>query len=180
MWNNLTIGPYHRQPAVFKPYDARHAQIAKKMIATLKTRLPGVAVEHIGSTAIPGCGGKGVVDLMIVCPESKLESIRREVDSLGFQRQKVCDPFPESRPMRTGAVLLNGEEYQIHVHIIPGGSTEPEKLLFFRNTLRQNTSLVAAYEKKKREIIRSGVIDSCLYSLRKGDWVEHILAMKKA
>ena len=31
----------------------------------IRRQASGLPVEHVGSTAVPGCAGKGVIDLMI-------------------------------------------------------------------------------------------------------------------
>ena len=55
---------------------------------------------------MPGCAGKGVVDLMLVYPDGLLGASREVLEALGFQRQTTRDPFPEDRPMRTGSVVV--------------------------------------------------------------------------
>src|SRR5262249_23014880 len=121
-----------------------------------------------GSTAVPGCAGKGVVDLMLVYPEGKLEAARDVLDALGFQRQSTRDPFPEERPMRVGSLEHDGSVYRLHVHVIAAGSPEVAQLLGFRDRLRADPRLVAAYVARKREIVAAGVTDSVEYCERKG------------
>ena len=43
----------------------------------------GLRVEHIGSTSVPGCAGKGIIDLMVLYPVGGLEHARQVLDSLG-------------------------------------------------------------------------------------------------
>src|SRR5438552_15691600 len=97
MSSNLkaVIGTYHNSPAVFRGYDPRAAEVAQKIGELITTQLLTLIVEHVGSTAVPGCAGKGIVDLMVLYPERQLEAARDALYALGFQRQTTRDPFPE-------------------------------------------------------------------------------------
>ena len=62
------IGPierYEEAPAACLPCDLRAPEVAREVAERVERRLAGVSVEHVGSSAVPGCAGKGVVDLMI-------------------------------------------------------------------------------------------------------------------
>src|SRR4051794_9028819 len=116
------IGPYEGRPAVCQEYDPRMAEVAEQVAAAVRSGLPGVTVEHVGSTSVPGCAGKGVVDLMLVYPDGQLAAARVALDALGFQKQTTRDPFPEDRPMRTGSVVFDGTTFLLHVHVIAASS----------------------------------------------------------
>jgi GrpB-like predicted nucleotidyltransferase (UPF0157 family) len=70
----------------------------------VRERVPGMAIEYVGSTAVPGCAGKGVVDLVVPYREDELSSVREALEDLGFQRQTTRDPFAQDRPMRVGSL----------------------------------------------------------------------------
>jgi GrpB-like predicted nucleotidyltransferase (UPF0157 family)/mannose-6-phosphate isomerase-like protein (cupin superfamily) len=128
-------------------------------------------VEHIGSTAVPDCAGKGIVDLMLLYPDGGLESARDTLDRLSFQRQTTRDPFPEDRPMRTGCIVHDGTTFYLHVHVIAASSPEAATLRSFRDRLRSEPGLVVAYVAMKRAIIAEGCTDSVDYSIRKGEFI---------
>jgi GrpB-like predicted nucleotidyltransferase (UPF0157 family) len=134
---------------------------ASDMIAS---NVVDLIVEHIGSTSVPDCAGKGIIDLMLLYSEGGLEHAKQVLDSLGFQRQGTRDPFPESRPMRLGAVRYQGRQYRLHVHVISATSPEAALLRGFRDTLIADQNLRKSYEERKREIIEAGTIDSVDYS----------------
>src|ERR1041384_8410236 len=98
------IGQYQQLPAACRDYDPRSAEVAEQISRMILAQLPSLTVEHIGSTAIPGCAGKGIIDLMILYPDGQLEAAKATLDALGFQRQTSRDPFPGDRPMRVGGV----------------------------------------------------------------------------
>jgi GrpB-like predicted nucleotidyltransferase (UPF0157 family)/mannose-6-phosphate isomerase-like protein (cupin superfamily) len=132
-------------------------------------------VEHVGSTSVPGCAGKGVVDLMLVYPDGQLGPTRDLLDALGFQRQTTRDPFPEDRPMRTGSLAHEGMTFNLHVHVIASSSPEVLVLRAFRDRLRADPALVAAYIAAKKAILADGCTDPIDYCYRKGEFVTEAL-----
>jgi GrpB-like predicted nucleotidyltransferase (UPF0157 family) len=166
------IGPYVERPAACGEYDGRAAGVASEVATLVARHLPQVGVEHVGSTAVPGCAGKGVVDLMIPVADGAMAEVKQLLDRLGFQRQTGPDPFPEQRPMRVGSWPHDGETFLLHVHVIPAGSPEVDDMRFFRACLRADPELVRAYVARKREIIAGGVTDSVEYCRLKGEFVK--------
>ena len=132
-------------------------------------------MEHVGSTSVPGCAGKGVVDLMVLYPPGQLSEVREGLDALGFQRQTGRDPFPEQRPMRIGSIEFDGTRFPLHAHVIASDSPEVSELRTFRDRLRGDPMLLDQYVALKRKIIGEGVTDSLEYSIRKGDFIAGIL-----
>src|SRR5262249_19887567 len=118
----LVIGPYHSRPAACHEHDPRSAEVAGAVAALSEPRLPGAVVEHVGSTSVPGCAGKGVIDLMLVYPPGQLAAARDLLDALGFQKQTGRDPFPEDRPMRVGSLVQDGTAFNLHVHVVAASS----------------------------------------------------------
>src|SRR6516165_4883750 len=157
------IGPYEDRQAVCQDYDRRAVEVAQRVATSIGSHLPGLLVEHIGSTSVPGCAGKGIVDLMLVYPEGQLAAARDVLDALGFQRQTTRDPFPEDRPMRTGSVVDDGTTFLLHVHVLAASSPEVAELRRFRDRLRADPNLVASYVAAKRAILANGVTDSVDY-----------------
>jgi GrpB-like predicted nucleotidyltransferase (UPF0157 family)/mannose-6-phosphate isomerase-like protein (cupin superfamily) len=170
------IGPYEHRPAACHEHDARSAEVARRIAALIEPRLPGAVVEHVGSTSVPGCVGKGIVDLMLVYPDGRLAAARDLLDALGFQRQTTRDPFPEDRPMRTGSLVHDGTAFNLHVHVIAADSPEVKELQAFRDRLRADPAMMAAYVAAKRAILADGVTDTVDYAIRKGEFVIQALA----
>ena len=169
------IGPYASRSAECRDYDPRAAAVARQVAALISTRLPQVHAEHVGSTSVPGCAGKGIVDLLIPVPDGEMDNVKELLDRLGFQRQTGRDPFPEDRPMRVGSWVQDGETFLLHVHVIPASSPEVDEMRFFRACLRADPELMKAYVAQKRKIIAGGVTDSLEYCKAKGEFLKAVL-----
>ncbi len=157
------IGADHHQPVVCQDYDPRADQVAREIAALIREHLPQVVVDHVGSTAVPGCAGRGVVDLMIPISDEELEVVTALLDRLGFQSQKPREPFPDDRPLRVGSWQHEGEEFRLHVHVIPANSPEVDEMRFFRTCLRSDPELLKLYVARKRAILAEGKTDPIEY-----------------
>jgi GrpB-like predicted nucleotidyltransferase (UPF0157 family) len=172
---DLHIMTYERQPAVCRPWDPRAVQVASLIAGALLAQMPSLQVEHVGSTAVPDCAGKGTVDLAVLYPPGSLRQARDLVDVLGFQRQQTRDPFPEQRPMRVGAIKHAGQVFQLHLHIVCADADEASELLSLRDRLRSDEKLRQAYVARKRAIIAGGVSDPLEYCYAKGRFIDDTL-----
>ncbi|HUF41568.1 MAG TPA: GrpB family protein [Verrucomicrobiae bacterium] len=170
------VGAYTLVAAEYLPYNPESARVAEWIGKIITAAASDLQVEHIGSTAVPGCWGKGIIDLLVLYRAGELYSARAALDRLGFQRQPGSDPFPESRPMRVGDVEYFGRIYPMHAHVIAAGNVEAGDLLKFREILRGNTGLRRAYEAEKRAILARGVTRTTEYSKAKGDFIRAVLA----
>jgi GrpB-like predicted nucleotidyltransferase (UPF0157 family) len=172
----MRIHPYIKGPAEFHPSEPVFAQVAAALTVALRSAEPRLAVEHIGSTAVPGCGGKGIIDFAVLYPPGLLGRAKQALDAMGFQRQVGRDPFPESRPMRVGATRWEGREFRIHAHVIEAGCAEHAEVIWFRERLRADGELRQRYQAAKQAILGRGVVDSYDYAMAKGEFVEAVLA----
>jgi GrpB-like predicted nucleotidyltransferase (UPF0157 family) len=134
--------------------------------------MPETTIEHVGSSAVPGCAGKGYLDFVIPYrDEAHLAAINEALFALGFGRQRNCDPFPETRPMRTGVVDHEGEVFLLHVHVVPEAGHEFAELTGFRDRLRTDPALLADYVAAKEAVLAAGVRDSEEYAINKGRFI---------
>ena len=173
---SLRIELYEESPAAYEPHDPATLDVARAVGTLIESALgergvTGARVEHFGSTAVPGLAGKGVVDLLLLYPEGALATARDVLAALGFQPQGTRDPFPEERPMRLGSVLWRGRRYRLHVHVVAEDADEAARLIRFRDRLRTDPALCAAYEARKREILAAGIDDTVDYAEAKTSFI---------
>jgi GrpB-like predicted nucleotidyltransferase (UPF0157 family) len=165
------IVPKPDEVALVRDWDPRAPDVAARVAALIAAARPGTVAEHVGSTAVPGLAGKGVVDLVIEAAPAEIPAITDALLGLGFGPQTHDDPFPPTRPMVRGAVRHGGDLFGLHVHVVPAGSGEAEELRSFRDRLRADPALRAAYEAEKRRIVAEVTTDPLRYSYVKGEFV---------
>ena len=164
--------PHPSPPPELRPWNPRAPRAAGRVVALIAERLPDTTVEHVGSSSVPGCAGKGYIDLVIPYrADTHLAAINDVLFALGFGRQRSRDPFPETRPMRTGAFDHEGETFLLHVHVVPDKTHHLGELVDFRDRLRADPALVAEYVAAKRAILEAGVRDGVDYAEKKGEFI---------
>ena len=139
----IEIHPYLQAPASYGDYDAGVVDAARALADGICRQDTRLRVEHIGSTAVPGCRGKGYIDLLLTYPDGHLDAAKAALETLGFGRQSSRDPFPEERPMRVGTVVHEGRRFPVHVHVVAATAPEAAELLWFRDRLRADETLRA-------------------------------------
>lgn len=171
---------YPDAPIDYHEYDPRAPTVAEGVVALIVAADARLGVEHVGSSAVPGCSGKGYIDLLVMYPAGLLATARQALADLGFQHQVSRDPFPEERPMRVGSVLFQGKRYSIHAHVVAMDSPEVGDLLWFRDRLRADKQLRADYEAHKQRIVDDGVRDARDYTNAKAEFIQRVLAERRA
>jgi GrpB-like predicted nucleotidyltransferase (UPF0157 family) len=174
----VRILPYVQGPAEFWPYDPAVGEVVQVLRDEIQRAKPALEVEHIGSTSVPDCGGKGVVDLAVLYREDSVAIARTVLDELGFQKQGGPEPWPENRPMRVGCVEHNGRPYQIHAHVMALNCDEHRELVWFRDLLRRDPLMRQHYEAWKRAILAMEIDNPLEYCKAKGTFIETTLKQR--
>jgi len=174
------IGPYspidYADPDdAFRPYDARYPAMAATVIGLIRARDPRVEVEHVGSSAVPGCAGKGVIDLMVTYLPGEAETAKAALIGLGFTRYDAPGAWGEDRPVMIGTIGHDGDRYRVHAHVIAADAEEVAAQRRFRDRLRADPSLVAEYMARKRATLAAGVTDSRQYNAGKDSFIRSVI-----
>jgi GrpB-like predicted nucleotidyltransferase (UPF0157 family) len=169
------IGPYERVPVQVHQPDPDAAEVARRLIALVASRWPATPAEHIGSTAVPGLAGKGIVDLLLAADPAHIPAITQALHELGFQPQRPA-AFPATRPMLWGTYRHRATTYRVHVHVVPASSPEVAAMRGFRDALCADPVLRRRYVALKRAIVAGGPADPVAFTRAKHDWIAATLA----
>ena len=167
------IGPYTRLPATVESWDPRTVEVADAVAALVREQRPDIVVEHIGSTAVPGLPGKGIVDLAISTTPDELPGVVEVLLDLGFGPQPGPDPFPPTRPLLVGTMVRGDTTFRIHLHVQPE-PTELRRDLAFRDALRADPELLQAYASLKTQIVDGGMTEGHQYTYQKQAWIADV------
>lgn len=129
------------------------------------------AVEHIGSTAVPGLAAKPLIDIM--APVRSLDDAAGAIDAargLGYHHYPYlpdvmhwfCKPSPEVRTH--------------HLHLVPLGSRRWTDTLAFRDALRRDADLADDYARLKRELATRHRTDREAYTQAKASFVDAVIS----
>jgi GrpB-like predicted nucleotidyltransferase (UPF0157 family) len=136
---------------VFKPYSARFPTLFLAEKARISERISEcIDIQHVGSTAVPGLGGKGIIDIAIAIDPSDTHKVSAKLQELGYEFRK--NGSTEER-LFFRADLPDEEESKrrYHVHLTFPDSKECKNLLLFRDYLRAHPNVAKEYAKLKKE-----------------------------
>ena len=102
-----------------------------------------VAIDHIGSTAVPGLAAKPIVDILVtVGAVEPDDGFRPDLEAAGYVL-RVREP--DHRRFRT-------EARDVHVHVWPAGHEAARRYLVFRDWLRRDDEDRREHERRKRAL----------------------------
>ncbi len=164
---------------VFKPYKELFPQLFEKEKARLASQLKQkVIIEHVGSTAVPDLGGKGIIDIAIGADEKEIEAISQQLQNLGYEfRPQFSTPdrlyfiayFPDPE---------DGSR-RYHLHLMWRECQEWKDMLAFRDYLRQHPEEAKTYSELKKKAAEEAEDDGAKYRKIKEPIFQKILKKKK-
>ena len=130
-------------------------------------------IQHVGSTSVPGLGGKQVLDITIAVPdESAADACIAPLVSLGYEFR---GPYGDDPRRRYYVRDDDAGRRFAHIHLYVMPATAFEEMIAFRDALRADDGLAAAYMAEKRRVADEVAWDKSAYSVAKGTWVRGVL-----
>jgi GrpB-like predicted nucleotidyltransferase (UPF0157 family) len=129
------------------------------------------AIEHVGSTAVPGLPSKPIIDIAVAVERYEaMEGWSALLPEEGYtsflDRESNEDWFFAKGPDAARTVYL---------HAVLAGSRKWKNYLWFRNQLRENASLRQAYGLLKEELAQMSPGDRLAYTQGKAGFIQGIL-----
>lgn len=160
----VRVVPYDdRWPSLF---EAEAHRISCEIAAA---GLPTLALEHVGSTAVPGLAAKPILDLAAgyrtgITPAAYIAVL----EALGYV-YRGDGGVPGREFFRRGALRSH------HLHLVERSGTHWSRYLRFRNALRADSALRDAYASIKRSLAARYPRDREAYIAGKTEFVEGVL-----
>ena len=168
--------PRHLLLVEYDPaWPARFADECRRVAGALGDA--ALAIEHVGSTAVGGLGGKPVLDLAVAVADSRTAAASvAPLAALGYVHRGPHGDDPRRRyyvrdagPRRVA---------QLHLYVVPAAAWD--EMLAFRDALRADPALAVAYAAEKRRVAEAVGWDKGAYAVAKGPFVEAVLARLRA
>ena len=165
------------QKYIFRKYNPEYQAFFAKEKRKLKELLGSPAkIEHIGSTAVMGLGGKPLVDILVGVPnilKAKKQLIKSGYnfgEKFSTQERLVfsCDYPYKSRKRR------------VHLHVTKFNSRDWKEIISFRDYLIKHPEVAKKYTEIKKEAVKKACGDGEIYRNCKKKFIQNILrkAMK--
>lgn len=141
---------------------------AERIYAALGDRVQ--LLEHVGSTSVPGLAAKPRIDMLLVVVNSADEpGYVPALEAAGYVLRIREPEWHEHR-------MFNRPDMALNLHVFSLGSSEIDRMLLFRNWLRNNPSDRELYERTKCELASQDWKYTQNYADAKSTVVEEIIA----
>ncbi len=136
-------------PVIVVNYDPNWPELFRSLRKRIADALGGLAeaVEHVGSTAVPGLAAKPIIDIdALLAREAPLPRAIERLASLGYVYQGDLG-IPER-----AAFLPPSNQHPHHLYVCPPYSAEFRKHIAFRDYLRSHPKDAEAYADLKKAL----------------------------
>lgn len=165
------------------PYDPKWPDLFNKEKALLQKTFGDqiLAIEHIGSTAIPGISAKPIIDIEIGVESLDVaRDMKEKFEKIGYEHRPFVPGYTKEE-MQWEELYAKGPEekrtYYVHVTIYDDSHWKND--LFFRDYLRQNLSVAKDYTELKQKLAKKYTNDRRSYTDGKDSFIKNILEMAK-
>ncbi|HUK96029.1 MAG TPA: GrpB family protein [Gaiellaceae bacterium] len=144
-----------------------YEQEEKRIRSALGDRV--LKIAHVGSTSVPGLAAKPRIDVLLVVADSRDENgYVPALEAAGYVLRVRERDWHEHR-------LFKGPGVDVNLHVFSAGCTEIDRMLRFRDHLREDPEDRALYERTKRDLARRPWTHMQEYADAKTPVVEEIL-----
>lgn len=138
-----------RSQYAFTPYNPQYPKLFSRERARLKQIFgPDCNIEHFGSTAVPQLGGKGIIDIYVTAPKTKLPKIKTLLQSnLGYEYRPGGGDQRRYFLRRHHHTSSNTTTY--YLHLTDSSNPDFQACLAFRDYLRSHSIARHQYQQAK-------------------------------
>lgn len=157
-----------------QPYDQQWAAAfeSEKRLLRHIFASQATAIEHVGSTAIPGLAAKPIIDIEVGLKDfSRWREYVAALESAGYT-------YMPERVQSDQVFMPKGpEEARTHyLHMTQFGSAEWWQTVRFRDALRGDKTLCVTYEQLKRQLAAAFPRDRAKYSEGKAAFIRRVIS----
>ena len=157
------------------PYNPARPSAFAAERGRLESLLPGVflAIEHIGSTAVPGMPAEPVIDLLAgVDSIAVVKSIAPQIYAAGYTTSSA---FNETLPDRSWFMRAADGHRTHRLHVVVHDANAWREKLAFRDALRASSHLAAEYAALKSRLAVQHAADRDAYTDAKTEFIRDAL-----
>lgn len=171
-----------KRPVIIVAYDPRWPTIYSRekdqILGAVGNKV--VAIEHVGSTAIPRLGAKPIIDIMVAVRQlSDAKECIGPLRSIGYEYVPEYEKeLPERRYFRKGPEGVRNKHF--HLHMVQHGEDFWKQHLMFRDYLRCHPDAAKQYCELKRKLAEKHALDREAYTDAKTLFIESILTQAAA
>ena len=152
-------------------YDRRWPELFDREAERIRSALDqrALRIEHTGSTSVPGLAAKPVIDIVLVVADSAdEEAYVPPLEAAGYSLQIREADWYEHR-------MFKGPDTDVNLHVFSSGCPEIDRVVVFRDWLRENPADRDLYARAKRALARQEWTTVQDYADAKTEVIEEII-----
>jgi len=131
---------------------------------------PGVDVEHVGSTSVPGLAAKPIIDIDVIVPPSEVARAAAALERSGYLHRGDLGVTGRE------AFVPPDDDPRRNVYVCAAGTLSVRNHLAVRSVLRQRADLRDEYAAVKVQLASDPDMDIATYIARKSQVLQRVLA----
>ena len=161
---------------VLAEYDPRWPDLfeteKKRILGAIGPR--ALAIEHVGSTAVPGMPAKPVIDMIVGTRNvaATADDCTAPLQNIGYEYVPKPALF-DRRFFRRGAWLL---DCMYHLHMVEMDGETWHRYTLFRDVMRAYPDVARSYLELKQQLAAEYRFDRAAYTAAKNWFVEGVIA----
>ena len=112
---------------------------------------------------------------MILYDDVPIETLVDQLEQLGFQWVQRLAQLPDEWPKGMGAVRHMGDVFRLHIHVLPRRHPMVLTNRAFRDLLRSDATVVAAYVACKQALLAMGTSEPIAYTQAKMPFIRSFM-----
>ena len=161
---------------LFREYEANwpHLYEAEKALVVGRIGEHLLAIEHIGSTSVPGLSAKPIIDMLLgVETLDQADACLDPLEQVGYEYLPERTAFTKARRFLRKYPL--GSPVGYHLHLLQPSNPYWTVLLAFRNYLRHHPATAHRYGVLKQQLAEQFPTDRLAYLHGKADFIQAVL-----
>ncbi len=157
----------------FRKYKSKYGRLYPKEKNKLKKILPKDSeIEHIGSTSIPGLGGKGIVDIIIAVSKKQVKDIKNKLIKNNYKFKSKSGDKDRLFFEKDYGIFL---KRRVHLHLTTINSKVWKNCIKVRDKLKKSKKLREEYSEIKKKGVRISKGEGRIYRDYKNKFLKRIL-----
>lgn len=134
----------------FNKHSKKYKLFFNREKSKLKPLFPIAKIEHVGSSAVDGLGGKGIIDIVIAVPRIKIPSL---IDKLKLNGYDFRPNGGSKERFFFQRIIKYRTRRRVHLHLIYNNSCEWNSMIAVRDYLRKNKKVAEEYSNLKKKAV---------------------------
>lgn len=142
---------------IFDPYDEIFPSLFQKEKERILSHVSNILlIEHVGSTAVPGLGGKGIIDIAILAAKDDMASVSSSLQNIGYEFRPS---FSTPDRLYFVANLADPKKgiRRYHIHLTHSDSPVWKELIGLRDYLICHPEAQREYATIKEKAVQNGI-----------------------